>query len=280
MKASKDHEESPLTIHNREIWMDFRSSWKPTGGPGLPKRAVKRYRGASASIFIGNLNHEATEEDVLEVLKPLGNVVSVRIGALFCESGQVNHVLNLIFIATSQDKTSRGFAHVDFETAGEAEKVLKHYGHHSIHILNQKVRLDRASPPAKAYPPSLQLHFTGWEGDESSLRSHFRALGSKIVNVLLCRSTSVAVRPSSGLQTYTVESHDPNVTTRSGFVKFCDMGTAAEALARFDSPELVLNYARPVGGPKPSPENPVRRRRLAGYGYGLKRQQERSDADK
>lgn len=46
--------------------------------------------------------------------------------------------------------------------------------------------MDRASPPGNAYPPSSRLYFTKWEGDASSLRSHFRALRSKIVDVSIC----------------------------------------------------------------------------------------------
>jgi hypothetical protein len=69
-----------------------------------------------------------------------------------------------------------------FASVDEAERVLEHYRHNPIHILDREVRLDRAQSRESGHPPSPRLHFAGWEGDSSSLRAHFRALGSKIVD--------------------------------------------------------------------------------------------------
>jgi len=92
----------------------------------------------------------------------------------------------------------RGFAHVDFANTAEAEKVLKHYQHHAIHVLDREVRLDRASPPETTHPPSPRLYFTEWEGSASSLRTHFRALHSKIVDIYFCKPDSAPACLSSG----------------------------------------------------------------------------------
>jgi len=54
--------------------------------------------------------------------------------------------------------------------------------------------MDRSSPAETAYPPSQNLYFTGWEGDVSSLKTHFRALRSKIVDVHICKFTSALAR--------------------------------------------------------------------------------------
>jgi len=78
---------------------------------------------------------------------------------------------------------------VDFANTAEAEMVLKHYQQHAIHVLDQEVRLDRSTVAETAYPPSPRLYFTGWEGDKSSLYTHFRALRSKIVDVYICKPT-------------------------------------------------------------------------------------------
>src|SRR5882757_9110434 len=83
----------------------------------------------------------------------------------------------------------------------EAENALEHYQHHAIHVLGWEVRLDRSSPPATAYPPSPRPYFAKWEANASSLRSHFRALCSKIGT-----STSVS---SSPLPPYTALSGWP-----------------------------------------------------------------------
>lgn len=77
----------------------------------------------------------------------------------------------------------------------------------------------------------------------------------------------------------TVENHDPNVVTRTGFVEFCDLETAAEALARFNSPELLLAYSRPRDPSEQGLTTKVRSRKFEGSKYGLKKRRERSSAD-
>ena len=84
IEAFKDHEESPLIIEGREIWMNYRPLWGT-------RRPFKERRGPSVTIFIGNIHRDATKEDVLEALKPLGNLVTVRLGALLCRPDQMNH---------------------------------------------------------------------------------------------------------------------------------------------------------------------------------------------
>jgi len=95
--------------------------------------------------------------------------------------------------------------------------------------------MDRSSPPKTAYPPSPRLYFTKWEGDASSLRSHFRALRSKVVDV------------------YIFNNSDPNVLTQSGFIEFRDVEAANEALVRFNTPELALAYASSRGRSRSRP---------------------------
>ena len=92
-------------------------------------------------------------------------------------------------VALNREGNPKGFAHVDFTNTAEAEKVLKHYQHHAIHVLGQEVRLDRSTVAETAYPPSPRLYFTGWEGNASSLQNHFGALRSKIVDVHMCKPT-------------------------------------------------------------------------------------------
>ena len=53
--------------------------------------------------------------------------------------------------------------------------------------------MDRSAPRNMGgfYSPSPWLYFTNWEGDESSLRSHFGALRSKILDIYCCKSISI-----------------------------------------------------------------------------------------
>ena len=100
--------------------------------------------------------------------------------------------------AFNREGVSKGFAHADFKTTAEAEKVLDHYRYHPIRIRDQEVRLDRSTSADKAYPPSPRLYFTNWEGDVSSLRSHFRALSSQIVSIYISKPISTLTFDTGG----------------------------------------------------------------------------------
>ena len=85
---------------------------------------------------------------------------------------------------------SRGFAHVEFASIAEAEKVLEHYVQNSFRILDREVRMDRASRLGGPYRRSRRLDFARWEEDRASLHSHFGALSSKIARSFFGKSIS------------------------------------------------------------------------------------------
>jgi len=85
VRANKDHKESPMTLGDREIRMDYAFPQRDRGGPALPRRAVKDRREPSPTIFVGKVPQAATREDIHEALEPLGNVVAVRIRVLFAD---------------------------------------------------------------------------------------------------------------------------------------------------------------------------------------------------
>ncbi|KAF9645184.1 RNA-binding domain-containing protein [Thelephora ganbajun] len=238
IRANKDHQESAMRIGDRKIRMEYAFPQRDKGGSAPPRRAVKARHEPSPTIFIGNIPYEATREDISEALKPLGNAVAVR-------------------IALNREGKPKRYAHVDFTNTAEAESVLKHYRHHPIHVLNQEVRLDRSSPAEMAYPPSPRVYFTNWEGNASSLRSHFRALRSKIVDICFFKSP------------------DPDTLTGSGFVEFRDLETATEALTRFNTPELALAYARSRDRSKPRSATRWEDKKTTGSSFGLKNRRER-----
>jgi len=211
VKVFKDNEERPVMIGDRPVRVDF--AWPR--GPKGPRRDVDRTpKEPSPTLFLGNLPPETTQEDIIEVLAPIGVVVGVRIAR--------------------KGDTFKGYAHVDFENTEEAEKVLEHHQRDPIHVFNWKTVLDRSSPPG--FPPSPRLYFTGWEGGESSLRSHFRALSSQIVDIIF------------------LPRRDPNSPGLSGFVIFRDTANAKEALARFKGPELELAFSRPENRSRSQPQ--------------------------
>lgn len=183
-----------------------------------------------------------------------------------------------VHTATNREGNPRGIAHVDFATTDEAEKALDHYQNHAVKILDRDVRLGRSSPPS-AHPPSSTLYFEKWEGDLSSLQSHFHALHDQIVRIHICKSTSSLAWVSSGQcqQSPTVNPSTPHPADSAGFIEFCDVKTATEALARFNAPGLFLTYARTRGSPhlgSTTREGP----RPTGSGFGIKRQYGRRDS--
>jgi len=92
-KATKDHNESPMMIGDREIRIDYAYPVGRKGDGPLPRRAVKDRHEPSSTIFVARVPYEAKEEDIREALKSFGNIVAVRIGAL--TAGPVNRTTYL-----------------------------------------------------------------------------------------------------------------------------------------------------------------------------------------
>ena len=107
IKAFKDHSESPIMIEDRELRVDYAYPQSERGtSPHL--RAVKDRHQASPTIFIGKLPYEARSEDIREALKSLGNVVTVRVGALTYGTSQPNRMLNLDLCSTQRRRGVEG----------------------------------------------------------------------------------------------------------------------------------------------------------------------------
>lgn len=84
VKVFKDNEDHPVMIGGRPVRIDFAWPRKPKD----PQRDVDRAsKPPSPTLFLGNLPPETTQEDIIEVLAPIGIVMDVRIGALPCKSG-------------------------------------------------------------------------------------------------------------------------------------------------------------------------------------------------
>ena len=64
-------------------------------GPPSPRRGVKERHEPSPVIYVGNVPHEATKSDILEVMKPLGDAKAVRICALLPPPSYPNYILSL-----------------------------------------------------------------------------------------------------------------------------------------------------------------------------------------
>lgn len=82
VKVSEDHNESPIRIGGREVWIGFASPSPREGSPTSVLRAIKGHPKPSPTIFVVNVPYEATRDDIREALKHIGDVAAVRIGAL------------------------------------------------------------------------------------------------------------------------------------------------------------------------------------------------------
>lgn len=107
IKVTEAHNESPIVIGDREVRVDYARPWK-NKYPVSPQRAVKDRHEPSSTIFVGNIPYHATREDICEALKPLGEVVDIRIGALLCRIGQQSYMLNLGSHSIQEERDPRG----------------------------------------------------------------------------------------------------------------------------------------------------------------------------
>jgi multiple RNA-binding domain-containing protein 1 len=109
---------SKLDGHSLEAKLSTRSSASFDEG-GLKSSSASMQSQANTKLVLKNVPFEATKKELYELFKPFGQVKTLRLPRKF-------------------DGNHRGFAFVDFLTAGEAEnalKVLKHthfYGRHLV----------------------------------------------------------------------------------------------------------------------------------------------------
>lgn len=107
-KVNKDHKQSPMTIGDREIRMDYAFPWRQKGSPPPSRRAVKDRREPGRTVFLGNVPYEATREDIREVMEHLGDVAAVRICVLLCRTSQPDYTLNPGSYSAQQGRESEG----------------------------------------------------------------------------------------------------------------------------------------------------------------------------
>ena len=88
--------------------------------------------GESVTVFVGNLSWSASEDDIKKHFKDCGKIVSVRIG---------------MDAATGR---SKGYAHVDFESADQAQKATSKAGS-ELGGRNIKVEVAQARAPRESY---------------------------------------------------------------------------------------------------------------------------------
>jgi multiple RNA-binding domain-containing protein 1 len=117
-KAVAKLDSSKLDGHSLEAKLSTRAS-ASFDEPGLRCSSAAVQSSASTKLVLKNVPFEATKKELYELFKPFGQVKTLRLPRKF-------------------DGNHRGFAFVDFLTAGEAEnalKVLKHthfYGRHLV----------------------------------------------------------------------------------------------------------------------------------------------------
>ncbi|KAG5391496.1 hypothetical protein IGI04_021459 [Brassica rapa subsp. trilocularis] len=99
-----------------------------------PKTPSTPATGGTKTLFVGNLPFQVERSDVEEFFKEAGQVVDVR------------------FATNRDDGSFKGFGHVEFASAGEAQKALEFHGRP---LLGRELRLDVAQERGErpAYTP-------------------------------------------------------------------------------------------------------------------------------
>ncbi|KAG2305049.1 hypothetical protein Bca52824_033700 [Brassica carinata] len=123
---SEDEEETPKKKSSDVEMVDAEKKQPKT--PSTPAT------GGSKTLFVANLPFQVERSDVEEFFKEAGQVVDVR------------------FAMSKDDGRFRGFGHVEFASAGEAQKALEFHGRP---LLGRELRLDVAQERSErsAYTP-------------------------------------------------------------------------------------------------------------------------------
>ncbi|KAJ4917539.1 nucleolin 1-like [Raphanus sativus] len=139
-----------------------------------PKTPSTPATGGSKTLFVANLPFQVEKSDVEEFFKGAGQVVDVR------------------FAMSKDDGSFRGFGHVEFASAGEAQKALEFHGRP---LLGRELRLDvaqeRGERPAYNTPRSgnggggggSEVFVKGFDSSlpvndiKSALSEHFASCG-------------------------------------------------------------------------------------------------------
>jgi len=193
------HDEAPFNFGEREATIAYGRNSAPR--QDLPSRSSTRGHPPSPSLYIGSVPYTATGEDVQAAIGNIGKVSRVR-------------------IALDKDGNSKGFAHVDFESIEEAERVYEHTRTNPLVIQEREARVDRASPPTGVNPTSTRLYFKGFVGDAGELREALGEFGEQAIDLHLLKDPS-------------------GVLTGAGFLEFRTVQLATEAIKVFNGTALT-----------------------------------------
>lgn len=144
----------------------------------------------SSTIFVANIPWEAKEEDIRRVFSEFGEVTAVRLRKFFFECLFLSNVSLMSYLLdTNRDGRPRGICHLDFVDQDSAVACIQSAAQEPLHMAGRDLRLDFAVGIGAAQSniePNRKLYFSGFNGDETELRTIFRDYSQHISDVHQC----------------------------------------------------------------------------------------------
>ncbi|KAL1753002.1 hypothetical protein FB107DRAFT_264954 [Schizophyllum commune] len=155
-------------------------------------------------LFVGNIPFETTEEEVLEVFSPFGEIEHTRPGV-------------------SPDGTARGFCHVQFKDLESAKKAMDAHLENPLWLRTRRLRLDFAQSNVRGTArrsdkPNSKLYFFGMKGDENELREIFRNYQRDIFSIYFLRDGQGRIRGNGWIDFDSVEAASKALTELNGHI--------------------------------------------------------------
>lgn len=145
----RDHLAQPFIFGGRTAAIDWAKNQSATSGGGAQQRS-RSEKAPSATLFMGSLSFQASEQDVFEIFSEYGSVKRVAIGTCICVSCFYSFLIDL-FTGRSREGSPRGFAHVEFFELDSAVAAYEAGLSSPITIQGRPVVLDYQVPrPPKA----------------------------------------------------------------------------------------------------------------------------------
>lgn len=166
----------PLQLESRTLWVAYARTVSggdravPNADPTKvnPTVGFRRRNPPSASLWVGALPREATEEDLVKLFAHVAEPTAVR-------------------LSKPKDGRPKGCAHVDFSTQEEAIRVMENNTKKAYRLWDRaELLLDYATPLVKPqFPPHYTLFAPGVEGEEEDVRALFKDHEKNIRKVVL-----------------------------------------------------------------------------------------------
>lgn len=143
-------------------------------------------------LFVGNIPYDCTEEEIVEVFSPYGEIENTRPGV-------------------NTDGTARGFCHVQYKDIESAKRAMEDHMQSAIWLRNRRMRLDYAQSNIRGSArrsdmPSSKLYFFGMKGPEEELHEAFSKYKNDIFSIYFFRTEQKRLKGNGWVDFKTVDA--------------------------------------------------------------------------